>query len=143
MIGYFLVPAGWYWLTTLCVTAGVGLFAFIITMIAIRTPVKKAAAVSPMEALRYSDYKGELKESSVLHRKLTPASLAKMNLSRQKAKSGLTILSLSLGGVLVVLISTMLVSMMALQRQEAGLSLSVNLILNLTQINPLILPTFL
>ncbi len=110
VIGYFLVPAGWYWLTTFFVTAGVGLFAFIITMIAIRTPVKKAAAVSPMEALRYSDYKGALKESSVLHRKLTPASLAKMNLSRQKAKSGLTILSLSLGGVLVVLISTMLVS---------------------------------
>jgi len=110
VIGYFLVPAGWYWPTTLCVTAGVGLFAFIIVMISIRTPVKKAAAVSPMEALRYSDYNGKIKESSVLHRKITPASLAKMNLSRQKAKSILTILSLSLGGVLVVLISTMLVS---------------------------------
>ena len=33
-----------------------------------------------------------------------------MNLSRQKTKSILTILSLSLGGVLVVLISTMLIS---------------------------------
>lgn len=41
VIGYFLVPAGWYWLTTLCVTAGVGLFAFIIVMIAIHTPVKE------------------------------------------------------------------------------------------------------
>ena len=81
-----------------------------IVMIAIRTPVKRAAAVSPMEALRYSDYNGKVNESSVLHRKLTPASLAKMNLSRQRAKSILTILSLSLGGVLVVLISTMLVS---------------------------------
>mgnify|MGYP005863531433 FL=1 len=110
VIGYFLVPAGWYWLTALCVTVGVGLFAFIIVMISIRTPVKKAAAVSPMEALRYSDYQGKMKESSVLHRKITPASLAKMNLSRQKTKSILTILSLSLGGVLVVLISTMLVS---------------------------------
>ena len=110
MIGYFLVPAGWYWLTTLCVTVGVGLFAFMIVMIAIHTPVKRAAAVSPMEALRYSDYNGKVKESSVLHRKLTPASLAKMNLSRQRAKSILTILSLSIGGVLVVLISTMLVS---------------------------------
>ena len=110
VIGYFLVPAGWYWLTALCVTVGVGLFAFIIVMISIRTPVKKAAAVSPMEALRYSDYKETMKESSVLHRKITPASLAKMNLSRQKTKSILTILSLSLGGVLVVLISTMLVS---------------------------------
>ena len=27
VIGYFLIPAGWYWLTTLCVTVGVGLFA--------------------------------------------------------------------------------------------------------------------
>ena len=51
-----------------------------------------------------------MKESSVLHRKIAPASLARMNLSRQKAKSILTILSLSLGGVLAVLISTMLVS---------------------------------
>jgi len=110
VIGYFLLPAGWCWLTTLYVTVGVGIFAFIIVMLAIRTPVKRAAAVSPMEALRYSDYKGKIKESSVLHRKITPASLAKMNLSRQKAKSILTILSLSLGGVLVVLISTMLVS---------------------------------
>lgn len=41
VIGYFLIPAGWYWLTTLCVTAGVGLFAFIIVMIAIHTPVKE------------------------------------------------------------------------------------------------------
>lgn len=41
VIGYFLVPAGWYWLTALCVTVGVGLFAFIIVMISIRTPVKK------------------------------------------------------------------------------------------------------
>ena len=79
-------------------------------MLSIRTPVKKAAAVSPMEALRYFDYQGKMKESSVLHRNITPASLAKMNLSRQKTKSILTILSLSLGGVLVVLISTMLIS---------------------------------
>ena len=110
VIGYFLVPAGWYLLTALCVTVGVGFFALMMVMIAIHTPVKRAAAVSPLEALRYSDYKGKMKESSVLQRKITPASLAKMNLLRQKAKSTLTILSLSLGGVLVVLISTMFVS---------------------------------
>lgn len=110
IIGYFLIPDGWCLLTTLCVTIGVGLFTFIIVMFSIRTPVKKAAMVSPMEALRYSNYQGKIKESSVLHRKISPISLAKMNLSRQKAKSTLTILSLSLGGVLVVLISTMLFS---------------------------------
>lgn len=96
---------------------------------------KRAAAVSPLEALRYSDYQGKMKESSVLHRKITPASLAKMNLSRQKAKSTLTILSLSLGGVLVVLISTMLVSYDGVAEAEAGLSLSVNLTFSSTQIN--------
>ena len=110
VIGYLLVPDGWYWLTTFSVTVGVGLFAFMIVMLSIRTPVKKAAAVSPMEALRYSDYQGKMKESSVLHRNITPASLAKRNLSRQKTKSILTILSLSFGGVLVVLISAMLIS---------------------------------
>lgn len=99
VMGYLLVPDGWYWLTTLSVTVGVGLFAFMIVMLSIRTPVKKAAAVSPMEALRYSDYQGKMKESSALHRNITPASLAKRNLSRQKTKSILTILSLSLGGV--------------------------------------------
>jgi len=135
VIGYFLVPAGWYWLTTLCVTVGVGLFAFIIVMIAIHTPVKRAAAVSPLEALRYSDYQGKMKESSVLHRKITPASLAKMNLSRQKAKSTLTILSLSLGGVLVVLISTMLVSYDGVAEARGRASLSVNLTFSSTQIN--------
>jgi len=41
IIGYFLIPDSWYWLTTLCVTAGVGLFTFVIVMISIRTPVKK------------------------------------------------------------------------------------------------------
>ena len=110
VIGYLLVPDGWYGLTTFSVTVGVGLFAFMIVMLSIHAPVKKAAAVSPMEALRYSDYQGKMKESSVLHRNITPASLAKRNLSRQKTKSILTILSLSLGGVLVVLISTMLIS---------------------------------
>ena len=110
VIGYFLIPEGWYWLTSLCVTIGCGFFAFTMVILSIHTPVKKAAAVSPMEALRYSDYKGKSKESSALYRKITPASLAKMNLSRQKTKSILTIFSLAFGGVLVVLISTILVS---------------------------------
>lgn len=110
VIGYFLIPEGWYWLTSICVTIGCGFFAFTMVMLSIHTPVKKAAAVSPMEVLRYSDYKGKPKESSALYRKITPASLAKMNLSRQKTKSILTIFSLAFGGVLVVLISTILVS---------------------------------
>lgn len=110
VIGYFLIPDGWYWLTTLGVTAGVGLFTLFIVLFSISVPAKKAAKVSPMEALRYSSYEGKIKQSSILHRKINPASLAKMNLSRQKKKSILTIVSLSFGGLLVILISTMLIS---------------------------------
>lgn len=110
LIGYFLIPDGWYWLTTLCVTVGVGLFSLFIVMFSISVPAKKAAKVSPMEALRYLSYEGKIRQSAVLHRKITPASFAKMNLTRQKRKSILTIVSLSFGGLLVILISTMLIS---------------------------------
>ena len=110
VMGYFLIPDGWHWLTALCVTAGVGLFTWFIVMLSIGALAEKAARVSPMEALRYSGYEGNLKQSSVLHRNITPASLARMNLSRQKRKSVLTICSLSFGGLLVMLISTMLLS---------------------------------
>ncbi len=110
VMGYFLIPDGWHWLTALCVTAGVGLFTWFIVMFSIGAPAEKAARVSPMEALRYSGYEGNLKQSAVLHRNITPASLARMNLSRQKGKSVLTICSLSFGGLLVMLISTMLFS---------------------------------
>lgn len=110
VIGYFLIPGGWYWLTTLCITVGVGFFTFLVVIFSIRTPVKKAAAVSPIEALRYSNGVRKNQQSSVLHRRITPVSLAKMNLSRQKAKSMLTIISLSFGGLLIILISTMLIS---------------------------------
>ena len=110
VIGYCLIPDGWNWLTSLGVAIGVGIFTFVVVMLSIRTPVKRAAAVSPLEALRYSSYQGKLKPSSALHRKITPMSLAKMNLFRQKAKFILTVLSLSFGGLLVVIFSTMLVS---------------------------------
>ena len=41
VIGYLLVPDGWYGLTTFSVTVGVGLFAFMIVMLSIHAPVKK------------------------------------------------------------------------------------------------------
>ena len=39
IIGYFLIPDGWYWLTTLCVTIGVGLFSFIIVINLVNTTI--------------------------------------------------------------------------------------------------------
>ena len=110
IIGYVLLPGGWNLRTTVLVTVGTGIFALLIVIIAIHTPVKKAANISPIEAVRYSPYQGKKKESAKLHRKITPFSLARMNLSRNKLKSILTILSLSIGGVLLVTLSTVLIS---------------------------------
>ena len=110
VIGYILAPGGWNLLTAITITAGTGLFALLMVVISIHAPVKKAANVSPVEAVRYSPYQGKKKESAKLHRKITPFSLAKMNLSRNKAKSVLTILSLAVGGVLLVTLSAVLIS---------------------------------
>ena len=110
LVGYFIIPDGWNWLTTLIITIVVALFAFVIIMFSIRTPVKKAALVSPIEAIRYTSYQGKIKKSSKLHRKISTMALAKMNLSRNKKKFLLTITSLSIGGILLVIVSTLMIS---------------------------------
>ena len=110
LIGYFIIPNGWNWLTSLIMTVVVGIFAFFITMFSIRTPVKRASLVSPIEATRYTTYQGGATESNKLHRTISPLSLAKVNLLRSRRKFLLTIVSLSIGGVLLVTVSTLMVS---------------------------------
>ena len=110
LVGYFIIPNGWNWLTSFIMTVVVGAFAFAITMFSIRTPVKKASLVSPIEATRYTTFQGGAKESNKLHRTISPLALAKVNLLRNKRKFLLTIISLSIGGVLLVTVSTLMVS---------------------------------
>ena len=110
LIGYFIIPNGWNWLTSLIMTVVVGIFSFFITMFSIRTPVKRASLVSPIEATRYTTYQGGATESNKLHRTISPLSLAKVNLLRSRRKFLLTIVSLSIGGVLLVTVSTLMVS---------------------------------
>ena len=110
LVGYFIIPNGWNWLTSLIMTVVVGAFAFVITMFSIRTPVKKASLVSPIEATRYTTFQGGAKESNKLHRTISPLALAKVNLLRNKRKFLLTTISLSIGGVLLVTVSTLMVS---------------------------------
>lgn len=110
IIGYFLLPNGWNWITSVFISIVTGMFTLLIVMISIRTPVKKAANVSPSEALRYSAYQGKEKVTRKLHRKISPFSLARMNLSRNKVKSILTIFSLAIGGVLLITLSSVLLS---------------------------------
>ena len=99
--GYFMVPDGFHPGNTLKVMVLVSASVYLITISSVRKPARIAAAVSPMEALRYMP-KDTMKKSSnpKLCRSLTPLGLGRMNFSRNRKKTVLTMVSLGLGGIL-------------------------------------------
>lgn len=52
--GYFIIPSGFSIVNTLIIAVCVFVVTYLITMISVHKPAKIAAAVSPMEALRYT-----------------------------------------------------------------------------------------
>lgn len=74
--------------------------------IAIFKPVRMAMNTSPVEGAKYFAYVEKTKNSSKLHRKLTPLNLAKINIQRNKKKAILTLLMLGLSGTLLLVTST-------------------------------------
>ena len=58
VVGYFLLPAGFSILNTLLLAVGVFVVVYVITLLSVHKPAKLAAAVSPMEALRYQPQDG-------------------------------------------------------------------------------------
>ena len=76
-------------------------------MISVRKPARLAAAVSPMEALRYVPQDGMKKGANKkLCRKLSPVGLGMMNFSKNRKKATITMLSLALGGILFMTAAT-------------------------------------
>ena len=62
---------------------------YVITMISVHKPAKLAAAVSPMEALRYTAQDDMKKTANKkMCRNLTPLGLGVMNFSKNKKESG-------------------------------------------------------
>lgn len=110
VMGYALVPKGWDTFTFLGAALVCLLLGMVSVGIAVRKPAKIAAATSPIEALGYTGYTEKMKESTVLKRRLTPNSLAGINLKRNRKKSILTMSSLVLAGVLLGTIATFIVS---------------------------------
>lgn len=100
-VGYVLIPDGFSVGNMLTVLVAVFAVIYVITMISVRKPARIAAAVSPMEALRYVS-QDEMKQAGgrKLCRRLTPMGLAAMNFSKNKKKAAITMLSLGLGGIL-------------------------------------------
>lgn len=110
IIAYFLKPEGWNWINSVFVGAVVAAADIITLLFSIHKPAKLASTVSPLEASKFSFYSGSKKETSKLHRRITPISLAFMNSIRNGKKTFLTMLSLGIGGVLFLMAATFIVS---------------------------------
>lgn len=105
--GYFMIPDGFHAGNTLWVVALVFASVYFITMCSVRKPARIAAAVSPMEALRYVPQDGMPQAAGrKMCRSLTPLGMGRMNFSRNGKKTALTMLSLGLGGILFMTAAT-------------------------------------
>ena len=105
--GYFMIPDGFDILNTLKSMVAVFAVIYLITMISVRKPARIAAAVCPMEALRYMPQDGMKKAANrKMCRNLTPFGLGCMNFSKNKKKAAITMMSLALGGILFMTAAT-------------------------------------
>lgn len=106
-VGYGLIPDGFCVGSMVLTIALVFGIIYAITMISIRKPARIAAAVSPMEALRYMPQDGVKQAAGrKLCRRLTPMGLAIMYFSKNKKKAAITMLSLAFGGILFMTAAT-------------------------------------
>lgn len=120
-LSYFLVPQGFQFKNLLWAYPIAILFSYLTVRLSIRKPAVIAASVSPIEAYRYetgSNYGYKHKR-----KKITPISLAKEQIIRDKKKNVLTITSLVLTGVLLFGASSILSSINARDMALSGFSL--------------------
>ncbi len=105
--GYFIIPSGFRIINTLLIAVCVFVTVYIITMISVHRPARLAAAVSPMEAMRYTAQDDMKKTANKkMCRSLTPFGLGIMNFSKNRKKAVITLASLALGGVLFMTAAT-------------------------------------
>lgn len=82
----------------------------VMVLLGVFRPARKAAKITPVEAVKFSGEQGKIKP----HRELgqvTLKSLAKLNMSRAKGRTVGTILSLAISGVLLLSVSAVAFSM--------------------------------
>ena len=132
IIGYLLVPGGWFWPNTVKFAIYTTVAMGLAVMLSIRKPVQIAATVSPIEAVRVTVAADTIKfeDTRKLHRKITPYSLAGINFSRNRKRTMLTLFSLGFTGIILMCATTFMMSIdpeaMAYQAM-AGYDFSVSL----------------
>lgn len=120
-LSYFLVPQGFQFKNILWVYPIVILFSYMTVRLSIRKPAVIASSVSPIEAYRFVT--GSNCGDKHKGKKITPISLAKEQILRDKKKNVLTITSLVLTGVLLFGTSSVLSSINAKDMALSGFSL--------------------
>ena len=111
LAGYLILPEGFRLAHGAAAMALVLASVYLITMLSVRKPARLAAAVSPMEALRYVPQETMKKPGNRRQcRRLTPVGLGLMNFSRNRKKAAVTMASLALGGILFMTAATYLSS---------------------------------
>ncbi|PXV93360.1 ABC-type lipoprotein release transport system permease subunit [Lachnotalea glycerini] len=139
LIGYLLVPKGWYWPNSLKCAVITIFFTEIAVGLSVGKPAKMAAGVAPIEAIRVTatidmtNVKGRKRSSH----KISPFTLAGINFYRNRKKAVLTLLSLGFTGVMLMSAATYLnsvdeenVARKAFGDKEFSIALSPNMMGN-------------
>ena len=92
------------------VMIGVSIICTLMVKLSVRKPLKIAATTSPIEAVRYIAYRNAPMQSRKNNKKISPYSLALLNLGRDKKKTASTLLSLIFGGLLLFISASAAVS---------------------------------
>lgn len=102
IIAYFVVPDGYTLLNFIKVSIVSIILGIASVFFSVTKPAKIASEVSPANGLRYTGDSQNVKVSNKLCRKLTPSSLGKIEVNKNKKKSLMTLISLIIGGVLFI-----------------------------------------
>ena len=120
LLSYLLVPQGFQLTSLLWVWPLVAVLIYITVRFSIRKPAMIAAAVSPIDAYRYSDSQTGKEKVIFHHKRITPVMLAKKHILNNKRKNALTIISLMLTGILLLGLSSVLSSITAEDMSLSG-----------------------
>lgn len=112
VVSYLLMPDGFSWGNTLLVGVCTAILCMAAVLISIQKPAKIAAAVSPIEALKYvgEESKSKKNETKHLKRNMSSFGLAKIAADNNRKKTILTMVTLGIGGVLIMAAGTFIMS---------------------------------
>lgn len=102
IIAWFVVRNGYTIINLLKVAVVATFLGILAVYISVSKPAKIASEFSPVEGLRYTGNDENIKASKVLCRSLKPSSLGRIQVSKNRKKTLITLISLSIGGVLFI-----------------------------------------